>query len=74
MNANPLRRLARTLDRMSPLQRDASAGLMSGDDRWNDDERLAERYGTTPGAVRIERLQARRFLQETLETGADSPR
>ena len=70
MNANPLRRLAQTLDRMSPLQRDASAGLMSGDDRWSD-EHLAERYGTTPGAVRIERRQARRFLQETLETEAD---
>jgi hypothetical protein len=52
---------------MNPLQRDVAAALITGDDRW-DDEALAELHGTTPGAVRIERGQARRLLQEALES------
>jgi len=51
---------------MSPIQRDVTAALMTGDDRWND-EALAERHGTTTGAVRIERGLARRQLREALD-------
>jgi len=68
MKVNPLRRVvAKALGRMSPLQREITAGLLTCDEDWSD-ERLAERYGTTSGAVRIERAQARRFLQEALES------
>ena len=67
MKCHPLRRLGSVVDLMSPLQREVAAELMSGVDRW-DDEALAERHATTPGAVRIERGQARRLLQEALET------
>jgi hypothetical protein len=58
---------------MSPLQRDVTAALMSGEDRWSDDG-LAEQYGTTTGAVWVERRQARRFLQESLESDAERVR
>jgi hypothetical protein len=58
---------------MSPLQRDVTAAFFSGDDRW-EDEALAERYGTTPGAIRIERGQARRLLQEALASDSGLPR
>ena len=69
MKKDPIRCLARALDRMSPLLRDVTAALFSGDDRWSDDG-LAEHHGTTTGAVWIERREARRFLQETLESDA----
>ena len=52
------------MGRMSPLQREIAAGLLSDE----DDDRIAERHGTTSGAVRIERAQARRFLRELLVT------
>jgi len=68
MHDEPLRRrFARAMGRMSPLQREIAAGLMSD----QDDDRIAERYGTTSGAVRIERAQARRFLRERLVTDRD---
>jgi DNA-directed RNA polymerase specialized sigma24 family protein len=66
MKEHPLRRrVATALHRMSPLQREITAGLLTGEDDWYD-EGLAERHGTTSGAVRIERSQARRLLQEAL--------
>jgi hypothetical protein len=65
MRIHPLRRLWSVVDRMSPLQRDVTAALMTGDDDWQD-EVLAERHGTTPGAVRIERGLARRQLKDAL--------
>jgi len=70
VKTHPLRRLGTVVDRMSPLQRDVTAALMIGDDRWND-EGLAELHGTTTGAVRIERRQARRLLQEALDSAED---
>jgi hypothetical protein len=57
--------MAEILDRLSPLQREITDALITGDDR-SDDEGLAERHGMTPGAIRIERIQALRFLQEAL--------
>jgi len=68
MRNHPLQRLGSIVDRMSPLQREVAAALISGDDRW-DDEVLAERHGTTSDAVRIERGQARRLLREALDSG-----
>ena len=65
MRIQRLRRLWSVVDRMSPLQRDITAALMTEDDDWQD-EVLAERHGTTPGAVRIERGLARRQLKEAL--------
>ena len=66
-------RFARAMGRMSPLQREITAGLLTDEDDWAD-ERIAERHGTTSGAVRIERAQARRFLQEVLESDPDGGR
>jgi len=66
MSAKKLHRaMANVLHRMSPLQREITRALMAGDDP-GDDEVIAERHGMTPGAIRIERAQARRFLQEAL--------
>lgn len=62
------RTVAKVLDRMSPVQRDVADDLIAGDGP-GDDEVLAERHGMTPGAVRIERAQARRILQEALGPG-----
>jgi len=68
MKEHPMRRrVASALDRMSPLQREITAGLLTGDDDWYD-EGMAERHGTTSGAVRIERAQARRMLREALSS------
>jgi hypothetical protein len=68
MHDHPLRkRFVRAVRRMSPLQREIASGLLTDEDDWAD-ERLAERYGTTSGAVRIERAQARRFLWEVFES------
>ncbi|HVE42666.1 MAG TPA: hypothetical protein VNM14_22490 [Planctomycetota bacterium] len=50
---------------MSPVQREIADTLIAGEDP-GDDEAMAERYGMTPGAIRIECAQARRFLQEAL--------
>jgi hypothetical protein len=57
---------------MSPLQREITAGLLAGEEDAYD-EGLAERHGTTSGAVRIERAQARRFLQEVLQSATGHP-
>ena len=66
MNARPLHRaMAKVFNRMSPLQREIADALIAGEDP-RDDEVIAERYGITPGAIRIERAQARRFLREGL--------
>ena len=65
MTTSRLRRsVARVFHQMSPLQREIADALVTGGDE--DDEGLAERHGMTPGAVRIERAQARRLLQEAL--------
>lgn len=67
MKEHPLRqRVAGALGRMSSLQRELTAGLLTGDDDWYD-ERLAERHGMTSDAVRIERAQARRLLQDAVQ-------
>jgi hypothetical protein len=65
MRIHPFRRLESAVDHMSPLQQVVTAALMTGDDRW-DDEVLAERHGTTPDAIRIERGLVRRRLQDAL--------
>lgn len=66
MSARSLHRaMAEVLNRMSPLQREITDALIAGEDP-GDDERIAERHGMTPGAIRIERDQARRILQEAL--------
>ena len=72
MKSVPLRRLSRVLRRMSPLQRDVASAMLTDD--WNDDG-LAEHHVTTPGAVRIERGQARQWIREALERdlGQDRP-
>jgi len=71
MKVHPIRRrVAKAFGRMSPLQREITAGLLSGEEDGND-EGLAERHGTTSGAVRIERAQARRLLQEALDLESD---
>lgn len=49
--------------RMSALQRDVADTLLTDDDPRSD-ERLAERYGTTLDAIRIERSLARKRLEE----------
>jgi len=68
MSARRLHRvMAKVFNRMSPLQREIADALITGEDTGVD-EVLAERYGMTPGAIRIERAQARRFLQEALGT------
>lgn len=49
--------------RMSPLQRAVVDALLTDDDARTD-ESLADRYGTTPDAIRIERTLARQRLEE----------
>ena len=66
MSARRLHRaMAEVLNRMSPLQREITDALIFGEDP-GDDEVLAERHAMTPGAIRIERAQARRILKEAL--------
>ena len=60
--------MAKVFDRMSPLQRELTDALIAGEDP-GDDEVIAERHGMTPGAIRIERAQARRILQDALGPG-----
>ena len=60
--------MAKVLSQMSPLQREIADSMIAGEDP-GDDEILAERHGMTPGAIRIERAQARRLLQEALGPG-----
>ena len=59
------RSVARYLVGMSSLQREITEALMTDDDRWAD-ESLAERYGTTLDAIRIERRLARGRLAQIL--------
>ena len=59
------RAMAKAFEQMSPLQREITDALIAGEETGDDDV-MAERHGMTPGAVRIERAQARRFLQEAL--------
>jgi len=69
MSARQLHRsMAKVLHQMSPIQREITGALIVGEDS-GDDEGIAERYGMTPGAIRIERAQARRILQEALGPG-----
>ena len=66
MSARHLHRaLSKVFNRMSPLQREMADALITGE-APGDDEVIAERYGMTPGAIRIECAQARRFLLEAL--------
>jgi hypothetical protein len=51
--------------RLSPLQREVADALLRDDDPRTD-ETLAERYGTTPDAIRIERTLAERRLHQDL--------
>ncbi len=61
-STNPLRR---AMQRMSTLQKEiATASLLEDDDLI--DETLAERYGMTAGAIRIERRLATRQIQEAI--------
>lgn len=59
------RGIKKAFEELSPLQREIVEALMRGDDESADDA-LADRYGTTPGAVRTERNVARRLLREAL--------
>jgi hypothetical protein len=59
---NPLRR---ALQRMSPLQKEIAAAVLMEDDELVD-ESLAERYGMTAGAIRIERRLAARQIHDAI--------
>lgn len=48
---------------LSALQREILSADLAGDDE-SDDERIAARFGTTAAAVRVERILARRGLNE----------
>jgi hypothetical protein len=53
------------VDELPAVQRVIASGLMT-DEEDAVDESLADRFGTTPGAVRIERRLAARRLRELL--------
>ena len=59
------RRLRDAWQRLSVLQRDILSAALSGDDEGSDEE-LAGRHGTTAAAIRIERILARRRLNDVL--------
>lgn len=59
------RRLRDAWQRLSVLQRDILSAALSGDDESSDEE-LAGRYGTTAAAIRVERILARRRLNDVL--------
>jgi len=52
-------------ERLSVLQRQILSADLAGDDEV-DDEQIATRFGTTAAAVRVERILARRRLNEAL--------
>lgn len=52
-------------ERLSVLQRDILSADLAGDDEI-DDEEIATRFGTTAAAVRVERILARRRLNDAL--------
>jgi len=56
-------------ERLSVLQREILSADLAGDDE-GDDEELARRLGTTAAAVRVERILARRRLNDALPGGA----
>jgi hypothetical protein len=59
------RRLRDAWQHLSVLQRDLLTAALSGDDESSDEE-IAGRYGTTAAAVRVERILARRRLNDVL--------
>lgn len=61
----PALRLRQALDGLSSIQRDIIIAALSGDDECLDEE-IADRHGTNPAAVRLERILARRRLNESL--------
>jgi hypothetical protein len=59
------RRIRDAWSRLSVLQRDILSAALSGDDECSDDE-IAHRHGTTAAAIRVERILARRRLNDVL--------
>ena len=59
------RRLRVAWSRLSALQRDILSAAISGDDE-NDDDAIAQRHGLTAEAIRVERILARRRLNDVL--------
>ncbi|HEX7901131.1 MAG TPA: hypothetical protein VF950_25460 [Planctomycetota bacterium] len=51
--------------RLSVLQQEILSADLAGDDEV-DDEEIATRFGTTAAAVRVERILARRRLNDAL--------
>ncbi len=58
-------RLSDAWSRLSALQRDILSAAFSGDDEC-DDEAIARRHGITEAAIRVERILARRRLNDVL--------
>ena len=52
-------------EHLSVLQREILSADLAGDDE-HDDEVIAARFGTTAAAVRVERILARRRLNDAL--------
>ena len=52
-------------ERLSVLQQEILSADLAGDDEV-DDEEIAARFGTTAAAVRVERILARRRLNDAL--------
>ena len=52
-------------ERLSVLQQEILSADLAGDDEV-DDEEIATRFGTTAAAVRVERILARRRLNDAL--------
>jgi hypothetical protein len=52
-------------ERLSVLQQEILSADLAGDDEY-DDEEIASRYATTAAAVRVERILARRRMNEAL--------
>lgn len=59
------RRLRDAWSRLSALQRDILSAAFSGDDE-SDDDAIARRHGLTAEAIRVERILARRRLNDVL--------
>ena len=59
------RRLRDAWSRLSALQRDILSAAFSGDDECEDDA-IAYRHGLTAEAIRVERILARRRLNDVL--------
>lgn len=61
----PAGRLKAALEGLSSIQRDIILAALTGDDECLDEE-IADRHGTSTSAVRLERILARRRLNETI--------